>query len=90
MSQRKIFLEQVRQSGASLNDVITWDGAGWVASPVDLGNPTFYSLTDAANYTVGDAHRVLKINSDGTGVEFGLVLGSAASQDASCIRIENR
>lgn len=42
---------------------------------------TFLDLSDAADYTPTDANKVLKVNNDGTGIDFGLVLGSAATAE---------
>lgn len=44
---------------------------------------TFQGLTDAANYSEEDADKILKVNADGTGIEFGSTLGSAASSNST-------
>jgi hypothetical protein len=36
---------------------------------------TFQGLTDAANFTVPDALKVVRVNSGGTGLDYGAVLG---------------
>ena len=44
---------------------------------------TFQQLTDAADYNVGDANKVVKVNADGTGIDFGVVLGDIATHNVA-------
>jgi hypothetical protein len=44
---------------------------------------TFQGLTDASNYVVGDALKVVRVNAGGTGLDFGVVLGTMAVETAT-------
>jgi hypothetical protein len=63
-------------TGRYLRDDGTW-------ANIPAGVTTFQGLTDAADYVSGDANKVVKVNSTGTGIDFGVVLGTAASMNST-------
>jgi hypothetical protein len=44
---------------------------------------TFQQLSDAADYGLSEANKILQINSDGTGVIYGVVLGDIATHNVN-------
>lgn len=64
--------------------------AGIDAKLITLGTASsFLDLTDSVDYTATDANKVVKVNGDGTGIEFGVVLSTVASTN-SYLDLDNK
>jgi len=63
-------LQNVDETGASVDQFLKYNGSGWVASAVPGGVSTFVALDDTpANYT-GSAGYIVKVNAGGDALEY--------------------